>query len=848
MKLYNQLAVLLSVGIACICSSVNAEQSALDTGYKPILCSTSYWHTYVVMRDPVFGTATNAIPMETKDTRRFNTDPPPKNWIAPDFDDSDWMWKRGPFFAGYGFKQDWSLGMLCMRGAFIVDNPDQAKDLSLTATYRGGIVVYINGKEVARASLPSGEITADTLADDYPPEAWLNPDGTNVIRYGFGDPQKFKDRCQLRIRKLEKVIIPAKLLRKGRNLLAVSIHRSATIGEFWKLNRWMDGKWNTAGLIDLTLSVPADDISVKPNVVRPSGIQVWNANILAPIGTKDYGDPTTPIKPVRIVGTRNGTFSGQVIVSSETSLRQVNAKITELICPENKGTIQKSNILVRYAILDGAHGCFDTLSDTPPDEKNATQVQPIWITVFIPPDAKHGKYTGTLTVCAEGMNPVDVPVWVTVCDWQLPDPKDFTIFTDFVESPESVALKYNVPLWSDEHFKLISKSFDQMARVGNKTAYLHLMCRSNHGNSETIIRWHKKKAEDGNDVLEPDFTIMEKYLDLYIQRVGKPRFVIFYVSDRSTGQGYFGADKGKKFRGPIVTVIDPNTGQPSEYETPPYQDMEKAITFWKPTADGIRERLKARGLLDGWVIGIASDNKPNKETVEIWKTIAPEARWSQQGHGLDNQYFGVRVAYNTTVWKAQFASDPSSSRIYGWKRDNPVVCHFHRDIWKLEPYTQLLESRLTGEKNITGNQNGFGRMNADFWAVLKDSKGNITSSISSRYPENSWAQCNIRMTHYLSPGPNGAQSTVRYEMVCEGVQECEARIFLERTLLDKAKCEKLGKERAEKVQELLDTRTRRIICAGGELGTLWYSSSGWQDYCMALYNTAAEVANILLAQ
>jgi hypothetical protein len=848
MKIYKQIVTVVGTAVVVsVLSHANATESASEVSYKTILCATSYWYTHVVMRDPVFGTSTNAKPMETKDTRRFSTEPPPKDWIDPDFDDSDWSWKRGPFFSGYGFHQDWTLGMLCMRGAFIVDNPAEAKDLTLTATYRGGIVVYMNGKEVARASLPSGEITADTLADDYPPDAWLKPDGTNVIRWGWGDPEKFKDRCNLRIRKLEKVTIPAKLLRKGRNVLAVSIHRSATSGELLKAREWWGGKWNTAGIINLTLSAPADDRAIKPNITRPAGVQVWNANILAPIAPQDYGDPTVPIRPVKIVGTRNGTFSGQVILSSQTPVRKVEAKITELVCAETKCTIQKSNILVRYAILDGQHGCFDTLSDTPPDEKTSREVQPIWVTVSIPSDAKPGKYTGTLTVSAEGMNPVDVPVWVTVCDWRMPDPKDFTTFVDFVESPESVALRYNVPLWSDEHFKLIEKSFAQMARVGNKTVYLHLMCRSNHGNSQTIIRWHKKKTE-GGDILEPDFSIMEKYLDLYIHRVGKPRFVIFYVSDRSTGQGYFGASDKKKFSGPIVSVIEGDTSEVTEYETPSYQDIEKAVEFWKPVAEGIRERLKARGLLDGWVIGIASDNKPNKETVEVWKTVAPEARWSQQGHGLDGQYFGVRVAYNTTVWKAEWAPDPSARRIYGWKRDNPVVCHFHRDIWKLEPYTQLLESRLTGEKNITGNQNGFGRMNADFWTVLKDSRGNLTSSISSRYPENSWAQCNIRMTPYLSPGPDGARSTVRYEMVCEGVQECEARIFLEKILLEKDKRQKLGEERATKIQELLDTRTRRMICAGGELGTLWYSSSGWQNYSMLLYNTAAEVANLLSVQ
>ena len=37
-----------------------------------------------------------------------------------------------------------------------MNDPTQVTALSLEAAYRGGIVVYLNGAEVARASLPSG--------------------------------------------------------------------------------------------------------------------------------------------------------------------------------------------------------------------------------------------------------------------------------------------------------------------------------------------------------------------------------------------------------------------------------------------------------------------------------------------------------------------------------------------------------------------------------------------------------------------------------------------------------------------------------------------------------------------
>jgi hypothetical protein len=363
------------------------------------------------------------------------------------------------------------------------------------------------------------------------------------------------------------------------------------------------------------------------------------------------------------------------------------------------------------------------------------------------------------------------------------------------------------------------------------------MCRSNHGNAETMVRWIK----DG-DGYKHDFSIAEKYLDLYLEKVGKPQFVIFYVWEKWTGGGYMGrVDKGVK--GVPVSLYDPEKNSVTEMEGPAYNTPE-AVAFWKPVADGLREILKKRGLEDRWVVGLANDCKPSKEPVEVWKTVAPEARWAHQGHGLDGAYHGVRLAYNTTVWKTEHAWDPSQRRTYGWRRNNPVVCQFHRDISKSAPYLQLLESRITAEKNIAGNQNGFGRMSATFWPVFKDGRGNLSRTMSSRFMESSWAQCNIFMTAYLAPGPDGARSTIRYEMLLEGIQECEARIAIEKALLDKDARAKLGEEKAASLQELIDARTRAHICSTDELGSLWYACSGWQDRSEKLFNAAAEAAKL----
>ena len=72
--------------------------------------------------------------------------------------------------------------LICLRGRFHVQDPTRVRDLSLTVEYRGGVVVTLNGKEVARGHMPGGEVKTGTLADDYPLSTFLPPGGNATNR------------------------------------------------------------------------------------------------------------------------------------------------------------------------------------------------------------------------------------------------------------------------------------------------------------------------------------------------------------------------------------------------------------------------------------------------------------------------------------------------------------------------------------------------------------------------------------------------------------------------------------------------------------------------------------------
>ena len=168
-------------------------------------------------------------------------------------------------------------------------------------------------------------------------------------------------------------------------------------------------------------------------------------------------------------------------------------------------------------------GAAPALDDIPP----AGAVAPIWVTANVPAGTKAGDYEGKLSISCEGQKPVDVPIKVTVAGWTLPDPGKYKTWVEIMESPDTLQLEYGVPAWSEKHFDLIARSFRLMRAVGSGVLYLPLICGTDYGNEESIVRWVKK----GEKEYDFDFTALDKYLDVAEKNLGKPKIVCFIVWD-----------------------------------------------------------------------------------------------------------------------------------------------------------------------------------------------------------------------------------------------------------------------------------------------------------------------------
>jgi len=801
---------------------------------------------------------------------------PPGNWTAPEFDDHAWTRLPGPFFpshhghayckevedAGYlAFEGAYpSLATICLRGRFLVADPTTAGDLRLSLAYRGGVVAYLNGQEIARANIPEAEKAKgiEALAEDYPQEVFVKEDG-KLISWGFGDPVRCHAQLQKRIRKLNDVAVPARLLRKGVNVLAIEAHRAPYHESIHGQGRGAKGydiNWCTVGVtrVELTAAGPG----VAPNIARPAGLQVWNQDLATRTKVSDYGDPCEPLRPIRLVAARNGSFSGAIAVGSQAPLRGLKAAATELV---GSGTIPASSVQARYALPDKEAGLsFEVLSPAAPAEivadKAGGAVMPVWVTVKVPRDAKPGDYTGSLIISADGAQPVKVAVELHVVDWILPDSKDFSSHVGLTQSPESVAMRYHVPLWSSEHWALLEKSFELLGQAGADDVFITAIRRTHFGNEHSMIRWIKQP--DGS--LKPDLSIAEKYLDLAIRYLGRAPVVCIYCWEPFTGSLYGGGPANTGNKGMLFTAVDPANGKgvgavrepplPVEAEGPKWGTPE-VREFWKPVFDGMRDILRKRGLEGSLMVGLAGDCVPKKDAVEDLRAVAPEAKWVVHSHGQADKLFGQPVGYLADVWNSPIAPDPAQKRLYGWKTEF-LRTTFPREgsstVMPLRTWSPLAQLRVALEGMSAAGLHGFGRMGADFWDVL-DPKDPVRSSYSrslnilGRYPESNWGQLYVGNTtpYVLAPGPHGALPTVRFEMIREGAQDLEARIFLEKALLDPALRATLGDGLAQRAQQLLDDRVRAVLRGR----TSWLFFSGGQERLERLYALAAEAAGKL---
>ena len=747
---------------------------------------------------------------------------PPADWAGPAFDDSAWArlyWPQ-PEWVEINAQENGSkvrapnpydTVVLLARRRFVITDPAQVKACRLSLDYWGGVVVYVNGKEAVRSHLiplPGGRTNLfDNVAETYPESEWNRLGG------------QVPGSAPL-VRRLQEVEIPAALLRPGVNVLAVEAHAAPVHGK---------KPWPPIGLLSARLSVsPAAAAGM-----RPRGIQVRNAATTEDLSICDPAD-RSPLGPIVVRAARNSVFSGRLVVGADAAIKGLKVTVGDLgrvaagvepgppkavlggpasTLAVSAAALPASAVRVRCAVpAPGGkswRGGFDGLMDTIPSEIPLASmppqrgrafycvpagpetnlppraVVPIWLTVRVPKDAVPGVYEGRVTLAADGWPGTNVPLRVQVSAWTAPDPKDWRMQNFLYHAEEAVALHYGVANYGPKHLEFVGKSLALLAQINSRQVQANLvigfatttyMGGSGQGNSESLVRWVKQA--DGT--FKHDFTNFDRYLEMVAQAIGKPRTL--RLNCWGAPQWTDGRDSDSVGR-KEVTVFDPATGQLSTMKQPPLGTPEN-YAFWKPVFDGILQRLKVRGWLNETTLGYNPWNGGVPATVvDVAYKLWPEGEWSWTSHSSGEGAVGG--SQTGIVMKVRNANavytTPDARRTPAWLLDGPRRSTV---IWTARmlqsDYSPLREIRRLEELyGLMAGYDGLGEFGADLFPVKTPAGGYATPAAGAG---TGWVSPGRSTLALLYPGPDGPVATERFEMFREGMELCEAVLFIRQAM------------------------------------------------------------------
>jgi len=196
-------------------------------------------------------------------------------------------------------------------------------------------------------------------------------------------------------------------------------------------------------------------------------VRLWNGNPAAPHLDIVGDEPARELAPIRIVGARNGCFSGKVIVCSAGPLDSVSAKASDLQTADKRSTISASQVQVRFAtgglksgwnVQPKAGSTFDVLNGEiqgdavkpiaeadkyHPGVKTGRRYLPVWVTVAIPAEAPEGECAGRLAVRVGDVSR-DVEIALTVLGyatgWQEQSARLYRAAADVARLGDTVGL------------------------------------------------------------------------------------------------------------------------------------------------------------------------------------------------------------------------------------------------------------------------------------------------------------------------------------------------------------------------------------------------------------------------
>lgn len=536
---------------------------------------------------------------------------------------------------------------------------------------------------------------------------------------------------------------------------------------------------------------PLGDYEELTDTKPHDGVEVWN-KMTAPVrfcwGTTDVRYKKLDVPDVKQAGTlrlkawKGERVNAQAVLWTQKDLEGAEMTVSEL--KNGSSVIPASAVrthFVRYVMTDelnkdGSGGCgarenkaewdssmvADVLDIVRVREVKARTTQPVWLNVWVPAEAKPGKYKGTLTVSGKNFEAMKLPFEIEVVNRTLPEPQKWAFHLDLWQNPYAVARYYQVPLWSKAHFDAMRPIMKMLANAGQRAITASIMHKPWAGQTEDAYdsMIFRMKKLDGTWVY--DYTVFDKWVEFMMNEVGIKDLISCYTMiPWALSFDYFDQATNR------VQFIKAAPGDKAYAE------------YWGTFLKDFSRHLREKGWFEKTAISM--DERPMEamqEAIKVIKAADPEFKITLAGNyheEIQGDLYYLSIPYGN-----QFPADVKAERERKGQISTVYTCCTEA-FPNTFTFSAPAEAAWTVLHAVAGGYDGYLRWAVNSWPIdpLRDSRFRT------------WAAGD---TYSIYPGP---RSSIRFERLVEGLQDCEKIYVLRKELEAKGATGKLKKLNAK---------------------------------------------------
>ena len=405
----------------------------------------------------------------------------------------------------------------------------------------------------------------------------------------------------------------------------------------------------------------------------------------------------------------------------------------------------------------------DPLMDVPSVDVPSYRAQPIWFTLEIPKSAAPDTYRGKLVIHTDQYQDVDISLVINVLHHTLPSPENYRFFLDLWFNPNAVAVVNALEPWSEEHWKHLEPYLKDLASRGAKTVTTTIVpypwaigWLNGSRRSQTCIGYPSMVnwLRDASGNWSFDYSIFDRFVETCFRHGIDRRIDAFSLTAFE--------QKGKGceivFRQKENNTLDTlrYNGMDAEYEA-----------IWKYFLRDFENHVKEKGWLDKTYLSF--DEAPQEVIESILDMVGNSAPAFLNQFSIAGKRDTESLAKSFSLFYSHLsekmpANDEISVLLEKRRNDSGKTTTFYLCGDPAHPnsfaFSPAVESRMIPWLAAYYNVDGYLRWAYNSWSDKDPYTNPVFNFIQGD-------------DYYIYPAKNGPVSSIRWELLKEGIEDFE---------------------------------------------------------------------------